>query len=392
MGIIVYDLDDTLRDTSCATDCIPDDKSKQENWSDWQHCVNTKGTTIDSVVDMYHEDLEDTAIIDNEVYIVTNSSHGTLSWLAVNDIEFPHVLVERETGDNRHPVQYKKDWLSRNEYKVVKWVDDNQEVCDYIRTHYPHIEVVQVMLIPGIGYETITSSVHSTPTPAKEEMMGRVKSNADAKQIQLDSKDLPETDPTHKVVIFNGPPRSGKDLATEFCCELFNGTHASMKTPLIKLTADLLSISVEEFLHHYDCKCDDVTSAEYDCTWVKDLPMYQINGEYRSKREVIIHVSENIIKPTFGDDVFGKLAEANLPEGVVFFSDGGFLDEIQPIADKVGIENILIVHIEREGCTFEGDSRDYVNVDGVKTVCIENTTIGKYLADIADAVSLHINV
>tara|TARA_R110002074_G_scaffold195878_7_gene362478 strand:+ start:12205 stop:13362 length:1158 start_codon:yes stop_codon:yes gene_type:complete len=382
MRIIVYDLDDTLRDTSCAVDHIPEDRTEQENWIDWQNCVNSCGSVIDSVVDMYHRDLEDSPIIDNEVWIVTNSSFGTHNWLFNSNVPFPFVTVEREEGDKRHPVQYKKDWLIRNAYAVVKWVDDNQEVCDYVRNTYPHIEVVQVINVPGVGYETISNSVPSTPLSTKDEMIQRVIDRVGEKQLPLDEP--------NKVVIFNGPPRSGKDLATEFCCEYFNGTHASMKASLIKLTADTLGVTVEEFLHHYDTKCDDKTYKESGCVWVKDLPMYPLNGEFISKRDALIYVSEGIIKPTFGDEVFGKLAADSLPDGLVFFSDGGFPDELKPIADKVGIENMLIVHIKREGCTFEGDSRDYVNVDGVKTVVVENTTLGKYLADVAEVVSLHL--
>lgn len=190
--------------------------------------------------------------------------------------------------------------------------------------------------------------------------------------------------------MFNGPPRSGKDLATSFCCEYFNGTHALMKTALIKLTADFLRITVEDFLEHYDDKCDDNTYEQSACVWIKDLPMYQMPGGCISKRDALIHVSENVIKPSFGNDIFGKLAADNLPEGLVFFSDGGFPDEVQPIVDKVGIENILIVHIKRDGCTFEGDSRDYINIEGVKTVIVENDTLGKFLADVTREVCLHI--
>lgn len=375
MSIIVYDLDDTLRDVSCAVDLIPDDKSKQENWTDWQLHTKRYGYRIDCVADKYHADLRRSPKC--LIYIVTNSSFGTRDWLTDRGMRIPDSIVERQKGDNRHPVQYKKDWLIRNAHDVVKWVDDNQDVCDYIRSTYPHIEVVQVIKVPSIGYTTITDSVPSIPQQLELEF------NKPNKEM------LDRTQP-NKVVIFNGPPRSGKDLATEFCCEYFNGTHASMKAPLLKLTADSLDVSVEEFLHNYDEECVDADRETWDCVWVKDLPMYLVNAELISKRQALIHVSENIIKPTFGDAAFGKLAAETLPEGAVFFSDGGFPDEVQPIADKVGIENIMIVHIKREGYTFEGDSRDYVNIDGAKTVVVENTTLGKYLADVAEVVSLHL--
>lgn len=359
MKIIVYDLDGTLRDSSCADHLIPEDKSKTESWLKWQVAVNRDGGKLPTC-EYYEEDIEEALA---EVFILTSSQFGTRHWLVDMCLYQPHAIIERDTNDCRHPVEFKYAWIDTHYDEVVKWVDDDADVCDYIREHYPHIEVVYV---------------------------------GGPKQIELDLEEgpavgLPKKDTPNKVVIFNGPARSGKDLATSFCCEYFNGTHASMKTSLIKLTADFLGIAVEDFLKHYDDKCDDKTYEESACVWVKDLPMYTLGDICLSKRDALIHVSENVIKPTFGDNTFGKLAAYALPEGLVFFSDGGFPDEIQPLADKVGIKNILIVHIRRDGCTFEGDSRDYVNVDGVKTVVVENDTLGKYLADIAREVSLHIN-
>lgn len=395
MTIIVYDLDGTLRNVTCAHHLVPEDKSNPVNWAEWQHYVNEHGTVLPVCVD-YECAVVDASILDYEVYILTSSQFGTRKWLDNKYLPQPNKVIERDANDGRHPVQYKKDWLADNAHDVVKWVDDNQGVCDYVRKTYPHIEVVQVTYIPNIGYETIHSipeeAVTDTPlsrfikssTSTKDEMMTRV--------IDRLCEEQNTTIQPNKVIIFNGPPHAGKDLATEFCCAYFNGTHHSLKTPLIKLTAASLGITVEEFLAHYDDKCDDKTHEESGCVWVKDLPMYQMNGEHLSKRQALIHVSENVIKPTFGDDIFGKLAANTLPEGVVFFSDGGFPDEVQPLADKVGIDNILIVHIHRDGCTFEGDSRDYVDLDGVKTVTVKNGLLGTYIADIARVVGHHLGL
>ena len=50
-------------------------------------------------------------------------------------------------------------------------------------------------------------------------------------------------------------------------------------------------------------------------------------------------------------------------EGVIAVSDGGFPEEIQPVIDHVGAENITIVRIHREGCDFSNDSRNYLTQD-----------------------------
>jgi len=91
----------------------------------------------------------------------------------------------------------------------------------------------------------------------------------------------------------------------------------------------------------------------------KDRPLEKLRG--LSPREVLIETSERIIKPYFGNRYFGERAAKNLHTEVgTVFSDGGFHEEIQPIAETVGLENLYIVYLVREGCSFEGDSRSYI--------------------------------
>ena len=81
-----------------------------------------------------------------------------------------------------------------------------------------------------------------------------------------------------------------------------------------------------------------------------------------SPRQALIHVSENVIKPIEGKDYFGRQAKKSVlaSELLVFvFSDGGFIDEIQALkSDKT---KVTVIRLHREGFTFEGDSRSYVD-------------------------------
>ena len=158
MGIIVYDLDGTLRDGNCANHLVPEDKSNPVHWAEWQHHVNEYGITLPACAD-YRGDVKYTDSTGNNVYILTSSQFGTRIWLDNEDLPQPDKVIERCVQDGRHPVQYKKDWLIRNAHDVVKWVDDSKEVCDYVSTTYPHIEVVQVGA-PSNAYHTpITSDM-----------------------------------------------------------------------------------------------------------------------------------------------------------------------------------------------------------------------------------------
>ena len=85
-----------------------------------------------------------------------------------------------------------------------------------------------------------------------------------------------------------------------------------------------------------------------------------IYNEPYSPRDAMIHMSENVLKPLFGKDVFGIMAAKSLEDGVNIFSDGGFAEEVQCLLDEVGVDNFMLIHVTRKGCSFEGDSRDYV--------------------------------
>lgn len=169
-----------------------------------------------------------------------------------------------------------------------------------------------------------------------------------------------------KVVVFNAPPRTGKGIAAEHMVKVINSTEGFLtayqkefKDELFKIAANILGVTVGHFKKDYDRKTPD------DVWWCKDLVSLSTSchGEKvnYSQREWLIHVSENVIKPAFGEDAFGKSLVESLPkEGVVFVSDGGFIEEILPLINHCGKDNILIVHIDREGCDFSNDSRDYL--------------------------------
>ncbi len=195
-----------------------------------------------------------------------------------------------------------------------------------------------------------------------------------------------------KVVLFNSPPRLGKGVASKHMCGLINTEETfftahtrEFKDKLFELTASMLDLEVEDFLHRYDSK-----NMGSPTGWHKDMKQFDINGTLLSQRECLIHMSENIIKPVFGKDSFGKALVESLPsEGIVFISDGGFAEEVQPLIDYVGEDNLLIVRIRREGVTFDGDSRTYLHKgmfpdNTVKFTDIENNgTLEQFLNDVS---------
>lgn len=152
--------------------------------------------------------------------------------------------------------------------------------------------------------------------------------------------------------IFNGPPGSGKDEACNFLKTNFGYKHLEFKDQLFKETFKFFGVSKEWFMEGYN----DRSVKE------KPVPELTINGSSVSRRDAMIYVSEKVIKPTYGKDYFGsKTAEMLDPSSIHCFSDGGFVEEIHPLINRLGRDNICIVQLYRTGCSFSSDSRNYIN-------------------------------
>jgi len=150
------------------------------------------------------------------------------------------------------------------------------------------------------------------------------------------------------ILIFNGPPGSGKDEAAAFFARTFNFEHVSFKKQLFLETIKHYNVDEDWFMKGYNNRS------------LKERKEIELGG--KSRREAMIHVSEDNIKPKYGKDYFGrKVAEQIDGNKNYAISDGGFVEELKPIIDKVGIGSIVIVQLTRAGCSFSGDSRRYFN-------------------------------
>jgi len=173
-----------------------------------------------------------------------------------------------------------------------------------------------------------------------------------------------------KVIILNGPPNSGKDVAARELVTRLNGEgiycrHLQFKDRLIEITKAIYGIGADRW--------EEIYTREG-----KEKCLHELGG--LSPRQALIHVSEEIIKKSFSRDYFGEAAAGDLTEGVNVFSDGGFVEEVRPIISKVGVKNVLIIRIHRTGHTFQGDSRKYLP-DGFGPLVIDvenNGTLEEY--------------
>lgn len=162
-----------------------------------------------------------------------------------------------------------------------------------------------------------------------------------------------------RIILFNGPPRSGKDTAAD--CIYSNN-------PMIhwfRLSAPLKAMVLALF--GYDSTVMQFIEAH------KDERLSQLEGFIY--RELQIWLSEDCIKPKFGPDIFGKIAAHRVDRAYSLLhmcSDAGFAEEVVPLVNLVGADNVLIVQIHRDGCNFDNDSRSYITVPGVRTIKLMN--------------------
>lgn len=126
-----------------------------------------------------------------------------------------------------------------------------------------------------------------------------------------------------------------------------------------------------------------------------------------SIREAMIYISELIVKKRFNQDWFGQervrrmkkfehnysyIDGVNMDFNLVFTDDScGFEDELPPLFDYVGNENVLLIRLFREGFNFEGDSRQYVSPDVTTVDIFNNGTEEEYKEEVYNTVKRWLN-
>lgn len=169
------------------------------------------------------------------------------------------------------------------------------------------------------------------------------------------------------VVILNGPPGCGKDTIANAWLEKTAGNiefrpHVkAFKEPMYRVAAAALGIPIDEFMELYS-----------DREW-KEHVRPEWGG--KSVRDLMIATSENYLKPMFGETCMGKLAVSSIQHripsqsDVIVFSDGGFKAEVEELEKHF---HVRVVQILRDGCSFEGDSRSYIEGTNLPTYLLFN--------------------
>lgn len=178
-----------------------------------------------------------------------------------------------------------------------------------------------------------------------------------------------------RVIILNGPPRCGKDTAAS----MLPGYKTKLSKPLKDGVQALFGIG-------------KANSVDYERAKDTEFPIF-FNASYRQRQIDVFHFLERIAGPS----VLGEILVAKLKRiaryirsdhgDLVILSDGGRFAEIAPIIDAFGIDNVLVVHIYRDGCTFEKDIRSYVDAGTKIAVVSNNGTKDDYKKELYEAIT-----
>ena len=155
-----------------------------------------------------------------------------------------------------------------------------------------------------------------------------------------------------KVVMFNGPPRSGKDAGAYVVMEEFQHVkHLRFSDALKRMATGFLKSQGVT-----DARCHELL---YNPR-TKDEPAPEFFGD--TPRQFQIWLSEQCLKKQYGDYVFGRLVanritEESSPRFVI--SDSGFKSEVEALVMAYPGMDYLFIRVHRPGHEFTNDSRSY---------------------------------
>lgn len=154
-----------------------------------------------------------------------------------------------------------------------------------------------------------------------------------------------------KIIILNAPPGAGKDTIGNMV-ERWSREHVvkmSFKAPMFEIALAILGS------HDYGKFLDAYNDRER-----KEKPLDILSG--KTPREFMIWISEDVIKPQFGKQYFGKRFNQEARKSVypIICTDGGFQDEVIALIEAG--HNVQVCRLHRENFTFEGDSRNYIQL------------------------------
>ena len=166
------------------------------------------------------------------------------------------------------------------------------------------------------------------------------------------------------VIIFNGPPNSGKDYAAKVVTATFeDAVHLEFKKALREVAHHMASLHSTEYVQwNFQDAVTECNEIEYSERKADKDEIHRHAFGMRSWRQFLIWISETVMKPIFGQDIFGRAAAKLVQETdarIIAFSDGGFQVEVDELLKLEGV-TVVVLQLKREGYDWGNDSRGYI--------------------------------
>lgn len=166
-----------------------------------------------------------------------------------------------------------------------------------------------------------------------------------------------------KIICLNGAPGTGKDTTGSILKKKYH------RSKILKISEPLDVVAMNLL---------DATKGEYKV--LREEHKNRILEEFGmtiSLRQLLINISEDLVKPSMGKvwlawQLHDKIQSLRQMFGVFIITSVGFqyeFDELKTLFD--GIAQVRLINLQREGHTYDGDSREDVS-DGEDTIVIHN--------------------
>lgn len=154
-----------------------------------------------------------------------------------------------------------------------------------------------------------------------------------------------------KIIILNAPPGAGKDTIGKLIEE-----HSPKRVRMVSFKQPMFNIALAILGAR---RYGDFIMA-YNDRDTKEKPLDFLMG--MSPRQFMIWISEDVIKPKFGNDYFGKRFDETARESdwPIICTDGGFPDEVIALVESG--HDVKLCRLHRRGFGFDGDSRNYIRL------------------------------
>lgn len=178
------------------------------------------------------------------------------------------------------------------------------------------------------------------------------------------------------VIMFNGPPRSGKDSIAQALRKWIDD-RSVMPTHMLHFATPMRDIAMGLIGESGFARYNEIKDRPQPL--LRKAELLEDGPSFDTIRDFMIALSETFVKPRYGSDFWGRMLTTQYARGwwgklpaIVLIPDLGFHPEMYHVISSTQPRRVLIVQTYREGTDWSKDSRGYVSHPGVHMLRLHN--------------------